>query len=426
MQPPALGLYICYWSLMDPLCQTQSLAYLLQLAAQGDRFVLLTFEQPRFRLPARQLDEMRRDLARKGIYWYPLAYHKRHPLIATSFDCLAGVVVGAYAALRHRPTVVHSRGSIPAAMALALHWICGLKFLYDADSRLSLEYVENGHWSRDGMSFKITSRAEDLARRSADAVVVLTERLREDFMDQFEVRAPIEVVPCCVDTSLFRYDAGARAQRRGELGLNQERLFIYVGKLGARYLVPEIFGFLKCAREAGEDVRLLILSGDAADGFHAVAESQGIDRGSYAVRQSSRTDVPSWLSAADAGLAFIRTAECERGSSPIKVGEYLAIGLPVVCTSQIGDVEAILTDRRAELGGPVGVVLTDRGEPAYRSALVHLFDLLKDPRTSTRCRSAAERYLDLVSVGGPRYRKVYDDLRHVDDRRRAATKPPPS
>src|SRR5207244_2138241 len=126
---------------------------------------------------------------------------------------------------------------IPAAMALALQSLCRLKFLYDADSRLSLEYADNGHWSRDGLAFRITAQVEAWARRRADAVVVLAERLRDDFIQQFGVRAPMDVIPCCVDTACFRFDADARVSRRRELGLADQKLLIYVGKVGPRYLV---------------------------------------------------------------------------------------------------------------------------------------------------------------------------------------------
>src|SRR5262245_8769427 len=151
----AVGLYICYWSLMDPLCQTQSLAYLRHLADQLGAFALITFEQPRFCLNRSDSESMRRELAAAGILWYPLCYHKRFPLLATGYDCLLGVLTGLLATWRHRPAVVHSRGSIPAAMALALHRLCRLPFLYDADSRLSEEYADNGHWSRKSLSYRI-------------------------------------------------------------------------------------------------------------------------------------------------------------------------------------------------------------------------------------------------------------------------------
>ncbi len=406
MKQPAQGLYICYWSLMDPLCQTQSLAYLRRLAARGGRFVLLTFEQPRFRLPPQEAAAVRRELADEGIAWYPLAYHKRFPLLATGFDCFMGVLAGTYAAWRHRPAVVHSRGSIPAAMALALRRLCGLRFLYDADSRLSLEYADNGHWSRDSLAFRITSAVEGWARGAADGVVVLTERLRQDFVEKFGVRAPVEVIPCCVDTERFRFDPSARSLRRRELGLGGQKLFVYVGKLGPRYLVRQTFDFLKRAREAVPDARLLVLSGDPPDGFAAIAGDADVGREAYEVRRAGHADVPSWLSAADAGLALIRSAECERGSSPVKIGEYLSAGLPVVATDGIGDCSDLI-DREN-----LGAVLRGFDAPAYAECVGRLEALWAEGDSlRERCRAAAEEYCDLDRVGGARYQKVYDCLR---------------
>jgi glycosyltransferase involved in cell wall biosynthesis len=405
MNQPAVGIYICYWSLMDPLCQTQSLAYLLRLAARGERFALLTFEQPRFRLSAGKAAAVRQELAGKGIYWYPLIYHKRYPLLATGFDCLMGVLTGAYAAWRHRPAVVHSRGSIPAAMALALQKLCGLKFLYDADSRLSLEYAENAHWSRGSLSYRVTALVEAWARKAADGIIVLTEQLRRDFVQDFGVHSPIHVIPCCVDTSHFCCDVSARSLRRRELGLGDEKLFVYVGKIGPRYLVAETFEFLRRARETLRDARLLILSGDQPGRFEAIAEGLGIGRGAYFVRRAGHQDVPSWLAAADAGLALIRTAECERGSSPIKIAEYLASGLPVVVTDGIGDFSSRIAQEN------VGVVVKALDSAAYGPCVRRLRELWDDgDGLRGRCRALAERHYDLEGVGGACYGQCYEQL----------------
>src|SRR3712207_3142512 len=86
-----VSLYISYWSLQDPLCQTQSLAYLRELTKLGYKFDLITFEQPKYALDREQSAAIRKELAGQGIYWYPLRYHKRFSLVATAFDCLCGV-----------------------------------------------------------------------------------------------------------------------------------------------------------------------------------------------------------------------------------------------------------------------------------------------------------------------------------------------
>src|SRR5262249_20247374 len=148
-----------------------------------------------------------------------------------------------------------------------------------------------------------------------------------------------------VDSDRFRFDPASREQRRRELGLRDEKLFVYVGKVGPRYLVSELFGLFRTAREVLPGARLLILSGDDPARFEVLAEANGIDPQCYTVRQANHADVPNWLSAADAGFAMIRPANCERGSSPIKIAEYLATGVPVIVTEGIGDFSELVEDR---------------------------------------------------------------------------------
>src|SRR5262249_19010744 len=156
-------------------------------------------------------------------------------------------------------------------------------------------------WVRGSLAFRITALVEGWARRAANGVVVLSERLRQDFLTEFRVRAPVEVIPCCVDTARFHLDPAARAARRRELGLADETLFVYVAKLGARYLASEAFGFFKAARQVLPGARLLVLSGDSPEGFAAIASKDGVTTDSYQVRHAAHAEVPQWLSAADVG-----------------------------------------------------------------------------------------------------------------------------
>jgi glycosyltransferase involved in cell wall biosynthesis len=400
------SVYVTYWSLRDPLCQTQSLAYLRGLAARGHRFALVTFEQPKYALSPERAAEAKRELAGQGIYWYPLRYHKRFSLLATGFDCLAGVAAGLFAAVRHGARAVHSRASIPAAMALAVSALSGRKFLYDSDSLLSEEYADTGHWAPGGTAYKVTAWFERQSRRRADSVVTLSERLRRAFVEDYGVRAPVAVIPCCVDEGRFRFDPRAREARRAELGAGAETLFVYMGKVGARYLVGETFEFFKAALGRVGPARMLILSGDDPEAFHRIAAERGVGRELYEVRHSAHEDVASWLSAADVGLAFIRSARCERGSSPIKTAEYLAAGLPVVITPGIGD-HSTLVEREG-----VGVVVDPSAGGGCEEGAARLGALLAEGGDvlRARCRRAAERHFSLEGVGVARYEAVYEGL----------------
>lgn len=390
---------------MDPLCQTQSLAYLRGLGLKGYRFALITFEQEVFELGHLKKSEIRSELEREGILWFPLRYHKRFPMIATAWDCLLGIITGMYLSIRYRPQVVHTRASIAAAMGLVLSKLTGMKFLYDADSRLSEEYAGTGYWQRSSPAYRLVSWVEDASRRHAHAVIVLSEKLRHDFIENFGVTVPVTVIPCCVDPDRFNFDAQARARRRSEAGFGDDKILIYVGKNGPRYLIRELMEFFSVAVEQAGRMKLLILTGDSPDVFQRIAETIGLDQELFKIMHARHKDVMEWLTAADAGLAFIKTTECERGSSPIKIGEYLASGLPVVLTSEIGDFSDLIESER------VGVVIRDHSRDEYIIGINQLLSLWSEgEQVKSRCRKAALDHVSLNDIGLKRYADVYQSM----------------
>jgi glycosyltransferase involved in cell wall biosynthesis len=399
------SIYICHWSLRDPLCQTQTLAYLRELAKSGYHSALITFEQSQHKFESARRKIMKRELAEEGIYWYPIHHYHTLPMFDSGYNILRAILKGLWIQVRHHPRIVHPRGSFPSSIALPLAQLCGLRFLYDADSILSEEYVDNGYWSKESLTFRFTSWIESVSRKRADAVVVLSQRLHDDFIRQHGIRAPVEVIPCCVDLELFVYTEQARQERRRQLQLaDDEKLFVYVGKLGPRYLVQEMFEFFGLAKARLGGARLLILSGDSPDGFHRLAAATGLASEDYAVRRAGRGEVPEWLSAADAGLSFVRSADCERGSSPVKIGEYLATRLPVMITEAIGDYSGWISQHR------LGVVVKSLDQSGHSEAIESLADLWDDPSLGDRCRNFAEENLSLKSVAALRYDRTYKRL----------------
>jgi glycosyltransferase involved in cell wall biosynthesis len=123
-----------------------------------------------------------------------------------------------------------------------------------------------------------------------------------------------------------------------------------------------------------------------------------------AVRFVDRSEVPTYLSAADVGLSFIATTPSEASSSLIKNGEYLACGLPVVTTPGVGDYSELIARDN------VGVVVSCEGAGALLAAATKLRDLLKEPELDVRCRNTAERHVSLDGVVLPGYEAIYQRL----------------
>jgi glycosyltransferase involved in cell wall biosynthesis len=401
------ALYICYYNVAEPLVQTQVLAYVRELARRGYAMHLLTFEMTR---PSREAAETtRRALAADGIRWHWLRYHKRPSLPATLYDIAVGTLVACGICLRHRIRLVHARSHVPATMALVLKRLLRRTFLFDFRGQLAEEYADAGHWSRTGAAYRLTRRMEHCLLRSADGIVVLTDRMRARLLEEARVsperRDNVVVIPCCVDTQIYR-DCSALGQRyRQERGWSDRRILLYLGKLSERYMPGELARFAAWAIRSDPSYFFQIVTQGDPRLLLARLVELGVDARSYDVRRVSPQEVPTVLAAANATLSFIGGDVSRRAVSPTKFGESLACGVPVVSSAGVGDLDSVIQQNR------LGVVVRDFTDEGIRRSLVELEGLIADGDLASRCREYVQRELSLAEVGGPRYARLYSQLR---------------
>ena len=70
--------------------------------------------------------------------------------------------------------------------------------------------------------------------------------------------------------------------------------------------------------------------------------SRSRSRSSSIIRPATREEVPRLLAAADLGIFLIKPVFSKTASSPTKMGEMLAVGLPIVANAGVGDVEQMV------------------------------------------------------------------------------------
>ena len=145
----------------------------------------------------------------------------------------------------------------------------------------------------------------------------------------------------------------------------------------------------------------MILTPSRATELKQKLVERGFGDTSLLVRAVRPEEVPEYLLAGDVGLSFIKPCFSKISSSPTKIGEYLAAGLPIVSTAGIGDVDELLDANRA------GWLLRGFDDTAYDDALSGIEGLLADGGLRSRLHQVAKQNLDLQSVGGPLYRRLY-------------------
>ncbi len=407
-------LYLCYFGLREPLVQTQVLPYLRELKKGGIKISILTFE-PDFQTAwtPEQIETERKKLADENINWYALPYHKRPSAPATVYDVFCGARFALKLIKREQIDVLHARVHVPAMMgAIAKKFSRRkVKLIFDIRGFFPEEYTDGGVWKENGWLYKIVKQVEKRLLKNSDAFVVLTEKAREILFPESAANGfdklgrPVEVIPCCVDLKRFA-DANEDSRRkiRQEYNLENRQVVVYIGSFGSWYLADEMADLMKAARERNSSTFALILTQSAPEIMAGKLKERGFSDTDFLVKKVPHLEIPKYLSAADLAVSFIKPCYSKLSSSPTKIAEYLASGLPIITNRGVGDVaEQIEADK-------TGAVVDDFSHSSYLKTLLEVENLRNEMNLAENCRQSAHDRFDLENTGGAKYRLLYKKL----------------
>jgi len=403
-------LFISYNGMLDPLGQSQVIPYLKELSKLGAQFTLLSYERDHaFGSEGQQrCESLRARLAESGIEWHWLRYHKRPSIPATAFDVAAGVRFASRLIKQKKIELVHARSHIPALIALRLKQRLGVRMIFDVRGLMAEEYIDAGHWSANGAAARLTKNMEARALNATDGVVTLTDVLWSEMRAWPSLqsnRTAHETIPCCIDLEAFRFDEQARIVRRADTGIDDRFVLVYSGSIGGWYMTGEMADFFAALKQKRPNAFFLWLTqGDKSIVDRAITAAT-LTPDDYAVRSVKPADVPSWLSASDAGIAFYRPGISRLGTSPVKVSEYLACGLPVVVNAGVGDSGALISREK------IGTLVQDFTAAEYSVAAATIAEYADTPaEIRRRTRAVAEKFFDVRQVGVERYARLYESV----------------
>jgi glycosyltransferase involved in cell wall biosynthesis len=403
-------LYISYNGMLEPLGQSQVIPYVKELSKLGVKFWLLSFERASAFTPAgvEASRKLRDDLAQYEIEWHVLRYHQRPSLPATAYDVAAGIRYASRLVRKNKIEMVHARAHVPAVIALALKRRFGVKIIFDVRGLMAEEYIDANHWKANGVPARLTKSMEARVLRATDGVVTLTDALWAEMQTWPSLSGQSQshlTIPCCVDLDRFRFDEQQRASRRAGLGLSDRFVLVYSGSVGGWYQTDEMAAFFSVLKQKRADAFFLWATYGPPEIVSASMEKHGIGKDDYQVRKVASPEMPEFLNAADAGIAFYRPGVSRLGTSPVKVSEYLACGLPVIINNGIGDTDRLIQQQN------LGVLVEEFSETAYLKAVASLDGLVSDfDQTRRQNRAAAERLFDLKQIGAVRYAKLYAEV----------------
>ena len=364
-------LFISYDGMTDPLGQSQVIPYLQGLSKHRFNIFLLSCEKTAaFSKNKGLVEEL---LKGYSIQWIPLSYTKNPPALSTWFDIKKLKNAAAQIHREHGIDLVHTRPGVPALVGLWLKKKFGMKFLNDIREFYADSRVEGGMWKLKNPVFKkiydYFKRKEAEGVEQSDGIVCLTwtaEKIIRQW-PEYQQGTPLAVIPCSVDLNLFdplMSDENKTAEIKRELNIGESDIVVtYLGSIGGWYLIEEMMHFCKLLSDKKSTAKFLFISPHRHEAIVAAATTYGVDPSKVITKKASRPEVPQLLALSDYSVFFIRPCYSKLSSSPTKHGEIMAMGIPLITNSGVGDVKDIVQRHHS------GVVLNDFTEASFAMAV---------------------------------------------------------
>ena len=406
---PKKILFISYDGMTDPLGQSQVIPYLQGLSRHGYEIYLLSCEKKQAFLQNKALvDEM---LKGYNIQWAPLNYTKTPPVFSTLIDIIKLRKAAKKIHRQHKIDMVHTRPGVPALVGLWMKKKLGVKFLNDIREFYADSRVEGGMWNMKNPLYKTVynffKRKEAEELEQSDGIVCLTYAAQKIITQwpAYKKNIPLEVIPCSVDLALFdpsHISSEEKATLKRSLNITEEDLVVsYLGSIGGWYLTEEMMQFCKILSDKNPTTKFLFISPHRHDEIVAAASKYGIAPEKIITQKAARQQVPLLLSLSDYSIFFIRPCYSKQSSSPTKHGEIMAMGIPLITNSGVGDVEEIV------LKYDSGIVLNEFTEEVFESAAQKI--IAGQHYDAAAIRQGAKEFYSLESAI-EKYKTIYSRI----------------
>lgn len=404
---PTKVLYLSYDGMTDPLGQSQILPYIIGLSKQGFDFTLISAEKS---IPYQEGRAFIENLCKENnIDWQPVPYTKSPPVLSTMKDLRT---MKRKAILLHKKknfSLLHCRGYITAIIGQYMKKKYKTGFLFDMRGLWANEKVDAGAWRLNNPVYRAVFNYYKNKERQfflqADYSVSLTEAGKKEILSwpyMVDKNIPIKLIPCATDGNHLdpeKIDAQKRLSLLKELGIAPGTVILsYLGSIGTWYMLDEMLDFFKRFILQAHGAKMLFITGMEHDLINKRCHEKGIDPQKIIIRKANRQEVPLYISLSDYSIFFIRASYSKISSSPTKQGELMAMGIPVICNSGVGDTDTIVRKYDS------GVIVNQYDDAEYDRKINELLTTKFD---KDKIRDGALTFFSLDEAVA-NYKSIYD------------------
>lgn len=373
-------LVITSWSVHEPLMHTYvlpNIRIIQKITEPSTKIFISTFEKKKIATPQNQ----------EKIHWIHLSYSN------FSFKALILYVVQIYrlTKLVKKENIAHLHAFAPVAgtLGLIIKFFTGRKLIIDSWEPHADCMVESKTWKKNSLAYIMLKFSEKLQCSRAEILIATSKKMPEYALKNLmQTRGKILYRPACVDLSIMKRDEARRFQIRSEKNWTDKIVLVCVSKLGGLYLKEDVFRFFRTGIDIlGGKIQVLLISANSSYEITTLSQQYKIPHGQITHIQCNPNEIPMWLSASDIALNPQHPIPSKRYGTPVKDGEYWAMGLPVIILPDISDDSEIVLNENA------GVILKSLSDLDMKTCFEETLVFLKEhPNHHQLIRQVAEKY----------------------------------
>lgn len=238
-------------------------------------------------------------------------------------------------------SIVMPRSTMPAMMVNRIPKR-NFKVVFDADGFPLEERIDFSGLSRSSKQYQFLKAEELKMVLEAEAVLTRSHKAIPIYLDALEYKKPKKfwVVVNGRNANFFKHNSSEREKKRDELHISSRaKVLVYCGSLGPQYGWDEMMLVFNAYHKKNPSALFLILTGNSAFANERIPNEM---KPSVRIKTVPFAAIPNYLSVADVAFAIRAPTLSMQAVAPIKLGEYLLMGIPTIASAGIGDTEQIL------------------------------------------------------------------------------------
>ena len=264
--------------------------------------------------------------------------------------------------------------------------------------------LESGTWTKRSLAFRVLFAFEKWQSHHATIVIACVEKMKEYARKKYNVKLKrFYSKPACVDFKLFSEKKIKNQELLKSFNLIDKKVLLYAGKFGGSYMTEEVFDLIKVAQDYfGNQFRVLLLGKHLDKDIKQNCYCRGIDPKIVLHMFVPHKEVASYMGLADFAITPFIPVPSKRYGSPIKNGEYWAMGLPVIIPANISDDSDII------LKYNIGAVIEKLDSAAYLESIKKIELILSEEpdELRERIRNVAKKYRSF-EIADKVYKEIY-------------------